>query len=232
MIKNIFACLIIMLVAFGCTKKNVPHYTISRVTKSDTATRLTVKIDDRLKWTELLSITSQIKADSAKLSNLQLNFLLPGHNDKSTGANTFYAVARYPQGDKVTMQDTTKDADGNTVRLNILGLSPEKAKYLLDLNPADLDGKNIIGRFIDDNNHTVIVPFTDMAGGKKETYIIELDTTGTVVSRTIPLMDNRDGIEKLHVSQAGDYITIKDSVLTQYAAHDMGLPYNSMKAGI
>ncbi|MDB5150425.1 MAG: hypothetical protein JWQ57_4445, partial [Mucilaginibacter sp.] len=128
MIKNIFACFIIMLVAFGCTKKNVPHYTISRVTKSDTATKLTVKIDGRLKWSELLSITSQIKADSAKLSNLQLYFLLPGHNDKSTGANSFYAVARYPQGNNVTIQDTTKDADGNTVRLNIAGVSAEIAK--------------------------------------------------------------------------------------------------------
>jgi len=232
MIKNIFPCLIIMLVAFGCTKKNVPHYTISRVTKSDTATKLTVKIDGRLKWAELLSITSQIKADSAKLSNLQLYFLLPGHNDKSTGANSFYAVARYPQGDKVTIQDTTKDADGNTVRLSITGISAEVAKHLLTLDPKELAGKSIVGRFVDDNNHTLIVPFTDIVDGKKELYVIELDTAGKVVSATIPEVDNKDGIEKYLVTHRGDYITIKDSVLTQYSVDDLGLPYNSIKAGI
>lgn len=231
MIKNIIPCFIIVLLALGCSKK-VPPYTISRVTKTDTATKLSVNITGRLKWAELLGITSKIKADSAQLPNLQLYFMLPGHNDKSTGTNNFYAIARYPKTSQVTMQDTTKDADGNTVRLSILGLSAEKAKHLLSLNPDDLNGKNIIGRFIDDNNHTLIVPFTDIADGKKETYIIELDTLGNVVSRTIPLVDKRDGVEKLHVTQRGDYITIKDSVLTQYSVDDLGLPYNSIKAGI
>ncbi|MEO3404380.1 hypothetical protein AAFN85_10780 [Mucilaginibacter sp. CAU 1740] len=231
MIKNYIPCLIIVLLALGCTKK-VPPYTISRVTKTDTATKLTVNITGRLKWAELLSITSKIKADSANLPNLQLDFMLPGHNDKSTGANNFYAIARYPKTDQVTMQDTTKDADGTTVRLNIIGLSSEKVKHLLSLNPEDLKGKNIIGRFIDDNNHTLIVPFTDIADGKKETYIIELDTLGNVVSRTIPKVDSSDGVEKLHVTERGDYITIKDSVLTQYSIDDLGLPYNSTKAGI
>lgn len=231
MIKNFIPCLIIILLALGCSKK-VPNYTISRVTKTDTATKLTVNIPGRLKWAELLSITSKIKADSAKLPNLQLYFMLPGHNDKSTGANNFYAIARYPKTEQLSMQDTTKDGDGNTVRLSILGLSAQKAKHLLGFNPEDLNGKNIIGRFIDDNNHTVIVPFTEIEGGKRETKIIELDTLGNIVSRTIPLVDSRDGAEKLHVTQRGDYITIKDSVLTQYSIDDLGLPYNSIKAGI
>lgn len=231
MIKNILPCLIIVLLALGCSKK-VPQYSISRVTKSDTATKLTVNITGRLKWAELLSITSKIKADSASLPNLQLDFMLPGHNDKSTGPNTFYAIARYPKTDQLTMQDTTKDSNGNTVRVNILGLSAQKVQHLLSLNPDDLKGKNIIGRFIDDNNHTLIVPFTDIADGKKETYIIEMDTLGNVVSRTIPKVDSSEGIEKLHVTERGDYITIKDSVLTQYSVDDLGLPYNSTKAGI
>ena len=231
MIKNFIPCLIIILLALGCSKK-VPNYTISRVTKTDTATKLTVNITGRLKWAELLSITSKIKADSASLPNLQLYFMLPGHNDKSTGANNFYAIARYPKTEQLSMQDTTKDGDGNTVRLSIMGLSTQKAKQLLSLNPEDLNGKNIIGRFIDDNNHTVIVPFTEIEDGKKETKIIELDTLGNIVSRTIPLVDSRDGAEKLHVTQRGDYITIKDSVLTQYSIDDLGLPYNSIKAGI
>ncbi|MDN3549817.1 hypothetical protein [Mucilaginibacter aquaedulcis] len=230
--KNFVFCLMVMLVAVGCAKKEVPHYTISRLVKSDTANMLTVNIAKRLSQADLLSIAAKVKEDSSALTNLQLRYLLPGHNDKNTGENNFYAIAKYPNKGNVTMQDTLKDADGNEVRLRITGLTEQVAKQLLALNPKEIQGKNILGRFVDDYNETVIIPFTDATDPKKEIYIIELDATGKVVSATVPQIDNKDGIQKLVVTHRGDYCTLKDSVLTQYSIDDLGLPYNSIKSGI
>jgi len=230
--KNFRFGFIIMLVAFGCSKREVPHYSISRLVKSDTASKLTVNINGRLSQVDLLSIASKIKADSSALPNLLLCYLLPGHNDKNTGDNNFYATAKYPDKNLVTMQDTLKDPDGNVVRLKITGLTSQVAKHLLGLNPKEVTGKNILGRFVDDYNQTVIIPFTEPDDPKKELYILELDTAGKVVSATVPMRDNKDGVEKLIVTHRGDYCTLKDSVLTQYSIDDMGLPYNSIKSGI
>ncbi|MGN8071644.1 hypothetical protein [Mucilaginibacter sp. 22184] len=230
--KNTLLCLVIVLAAFGCKKRDVPHYTISRVVKSDTAIKLTVNISTRLSQTDLLNIAAKIKADSSALSNLQLCYMLPGHNDKNTGPDNFYAVAKYPAASVTTMQDTLKDADGTIVRLNIKGLSAQDAKHLLELDPREIQGKHILGKFIDDSNHTLIVPFTEVNDPKKEVYIIEFDGTGKVVSATVPMRDNKDGIDKLIVSHRGDYCTLKDSVLTQYSIDDLGLAYNSIKSGI
>ncbi|MEN0056376.1 MAG: hypothetical protein AAGC65_22040 [Mucilaginibacter sp.] len=230
--KNFVFCLMAMLVIVGCSKKEVPHYTISRLVKSDTANMLTVNIGKRLSQADLLSIAAKVKSDSSALTNLQLRYLLPGHNDKNTGENNFYAIAKYPNKGNVTMQDTLKDADGNEVRLRITGLTEQVAKQLLALNPKEVQGKNILGRFVDDYNETVIIPFTDATDPKKEIYIIELDTTGKVVSATVPMIDKKDGVEKLVVTHRGDYCTLKDSVLTQYSIDDLGLPYNSIKSGI
>lgn len=220
------------MLIFGCAKKDVPKYSISRVVKSDTASLLTVNISNRLNETQLLSIASQIKSDSSKLPNLQLCYLLTGHKDKNTSDNNFYAIAKYPNTDRVTMQDTLKDADGNVVRLKITGISAQIAKHLLELNPKEITGKNIVGRFIDDNNQTVIVPFYEPNDPKKELYVMELDTAGKVVSATVPMIVTKDGMERYLVSHRGDYITLKDSILTQYSIDDAGLPYNSIKAGL
>ena len=230
--KNILFCFIVMLMTFGCAKKDVPKYTISRVVKSDTATLLTVNISSRLTESQLLSIAGKIKSDSSKLPNLQLCYLLNGHKDRNTSDNNFYAIAKYPNADKVIMQDTLKDTDGNFVRLKITGISAQVAKHLLELNPKEIAGKNIVGRFVDDNNHTLIVPFYEPADPKKELYVMELDTAGKVVSATVPMIVTKDGMERYVVSHRGDYITIKDSVLTQYSIDDAGLPYNSIKAGL
>ena len=88
----------------------------------------------------------------------------------------------------------------------------------------------MLGRFIDDYNHTVIIPFTDPLDEKKDLYIIELDSTAKIVSATMPQKVN-DGFEKWLVTPNGDYITLKDSVLTQYAADGLGVPFNSIKSG-
>jgi hypothetical protein len=227
----ILLCLII-LSAFSCTKKEVPHYTISKVTKSDTASKVLVHISSRLTKDQLLSIAGKIKSDSSALPNLQLCYLLPGHSDKNTGANNYYAIAKYPAAQIATMQDTLKDGDGNIVRLKITGVSAQTAKKLLALHPKELKDQNFFGHFIDDNNQTVIIPFRDFTDPKKELYILELDTTGKVVSATIPTVVKKDGEERWMVTDRGDYIILKDSVLSQYSIDDLGLPYNSIKSGL
>jgi len=220
------------MVSFGCKKGNIPHYTISRLVKSDTASKLTININSRLNQAQLLAIATKVKADSAKLPKLQINYLLSGHSDKGTGLNNYYAVAKYPDGATTNMQDTLKDDDGNIVRLKVNGLSAQIAKKLINLNPKEIEGKTVLGRYVDDNNQTLIVPFMNKAGTKTEIYVIELDTTGKVVSATVPVVVVKDGVKKLLVTQHGDYITIKDSLLTQYAVDDFGLPYNSIRSGL
>ncbi len=220
------------LLTFGCGNKNVPHYTISKVIKSDTASKVIININGRLSHAELLSIAGKIKSDSSALPNLQVCYLLPGHSDKNTGPNNFYAVAKYPSAQLATMQDTLKDADGNVVRLKISGISAETAKKLIALKPKEISGQKVLGHFIDDNNYTLIIPFIDVVDPKKELYLMELDTAGNVVSRTIPSVVKADGIEKWLVTNRGDYITLKDSILSQYSIDDMGLPYNSIKSGL
>jgi hypothetical protein len=227
----ILLCLITLSV-FSCTKKEVPQYTISKVIKSDTASKMLVHINSRLTKDQLLSIAGKIKSDSSALPNLQLCYLLPGHSDKNTGSNNFYAIAKYPNAQMATMQDTLKDADGNIVRLKVTGVSAQTAKKLLALHPKELKDQNFFGHFIDDNNQTVIIPFRDFTDPKKELYILELDTTGKVVSATIPTVVKKDGEERWMVTDRGDYITLKDSILSQYSIDDLGLPYNSIKSGL
>jgi hypothetical protein len=222
----------IALFASACTKKDVAWYKISKVIKSDTASKVIVNIQTRLTKDQLLGIAGKIKSDSAALPNLQLCYMLPGHSDKNTGSNNFYAIAKYPSGQTATMLDTLKDSEGKVVRLKITGVSAQTAQKLVGFHPKELKDQNFYGHFIDDNNHTVIIPFRDLTDSKKEYYILELDTTGKVVSATIPTVVTKDGIEKWFVTDRGDYITLKDSILTQYSVDDLGLPYNSIKSGL
>jgi hypothetical protein len=217
---------------FACTKKaNVPYYTISKQFKTDTLTTVNVHIDNRMTATQLLLIAGKLKADSAQIQNLALHYLLPGNTDLSAGDNSYYASARYLKDNQVQAGDTLKDDNGNVVRIKIFGLSNAKAKILLGLNPKEIAGKNVLGRFIDDYNHTVIIPFKDPADKKGDLYVIELDSTAKIVSATIPQKKVEDGQEKWLVTQNGDYITLKDSVLAQFAVDDMGVPFNSIKSG-
>jgi len=222
------------IVIWSCNKtpKNIPHYTISKVFKTDTLTTLNVHIDRRMTAGQLMLIAGKLKTDSAAIKNLAIHYLLPGNTDLSAGDNSFYAAARYLKDTEVKSTDSLKDDDGHSVRLKIYGLDSAKAQQLLALQPDVTFGKNILGRFIDDYNHTVIIPFRDPVDKKDEIFIIELDATGKVVSATVPHKKVEDGVEKWLVTQNGDYITIKDSVLAQYPENQLGLPYNSIKSGI
>jgi hypothetical protein len=219
---------------FACGKKQqtVPHYTVSKEFKTDSATTLNVHINNRMTAGQLLLIAGKLKTDSAKIQNLTIHYLLPGNTDLSAGDNSYYASASYVKENEVKPTDTLKDDDGNVCRIKIFGLSAAQAKHLLTLQPKEIAGKNVLGRFIDDYNHTVIIPFKDVLDKKDDLYIIELDSTAKIVSATVPQKVVEDGVKKWLVTQNGDYITIKNNVLTQYAADGLGMPFNSIKSGI
>jgi len=234
--KFLFGSILIALLfsIISCHKKaqNIPHYTISKVFKTDTLTTLNVHIGKRMTATDLMLIAGKLKADSINIKNLAVHYLLPGNTDLSAGDNSFYAAVRFLKDTEVKSTDSLKDDDGHPVRLKIYGLDSTKAQQLLALQPDITFGKTILGRFIDDYNHTVIIPFRDPTDKKDEIFVIELDATGKIVSATVPHKKVEDGVEKWLVTQNGDYITIKDSVLAQYPENQLGLPYNSIKSGI
>ena len=223
-----------MIVFLSCGKKAqvVPRYNISKVFRSDSVTIVDVHISNRMPAAQILLIAGKLKTDSLKLQNLVVHFLLPGNTDLSAGDNSYYASARYVKESFVKSTDTLKDDAGNVFRVKIFGLSQEQSKHLLTLQPQEISGKNVLGRFIDDYNHTVIIPFTDGADKTGKLYIIELDSAAKIVSATMPLKVNDAGDAKWLVTQNGDYITIKDSVLTQYAGDGLGVPFNSIRSGI
>jgi hypothetical protein len=230
--KNIFICCL-ALSFFACKKQqNIPQYTISKVFKSDTLNTVNVHIGNRMTAGQLLLIAGKLKSDSAQIQNLAIHYLLPGNTDISMGDNSYYASARYVKENDVKPTDTLKDDNGNVFRIKIFGLNREQAKHLLSLQPKEIAGKNVLGRFIDDYNHTVIIPFMDKFDKKNDLYIIELDSTAKIVSATVPQKIIEGGIEKWLVTQNGDYLTLKNSVLTQYAANGLGVPFNSIKSGI
>ena len=224
----------IILAFFACNKKPqaIPHYTVSKEFKTDSVTAVNVHIDNRMTAAQLLLIAGKLKTDSVKIQNLDVHYLLPGNTDFSAGDNSYYASAKFVKDTEVKPTDTLKDDNGNVVRLKIFGLSGERAKSLLALQPKEITGKNVLGRFIDDYNHTVIIPFNDPSDKKNELYIIEIDSTAKVVSATVPQKVIEDGVEKWLVTKNGDYITLKNNVLTQYAADGLGVPFNSIKSGI
>ncbi len=233
LIKNIFvSCLVMGL--FSCSKKaqDVPHYTVSKVFKTDSLTTVNVHINNRMATAQLVLIAGKLKTDSAQIKSLEIHYLLPGNAETSAGDNSYYASARYVKDNEIKPADAVKDDNGNIVRLKIFGLSSEKAKLLLTLQPKEIVAKNVLGRFIDDYNHTVIIPFKVPFDKKDDVYIIELDSTAKVVSATVPQKVVDGGVEKWLVTQNGDYITLKNNVLTQYAADGLGVPFNSIKSGI
>jgi len=230
--KNSLVIFCLAITVSACKHRDIPHYTVSKVIKTDTVTTVNVHIASRINRGELLLIAGKVKEDSSQLKNLKVSFLLPGNSEISAGENSYYASARFIEAGKAALSDTVKDYNGNYLHLNIFGVNQDKAKHLLGMKPQEISGKNVLGKFVDDYNHTVIIPFSDPTDPKKEVYIIELDSTATVVSKTIPQVVKDGNTNKWIVTQHGDYMTLKDSILTQFGADGLGMPFNSIKAGI
>lgn len=219
---------------FSCGKKapNVPHYTISKEFKSDTLTTINVRIANRLTAAQLVLIAGKLKTDSAQIKNLDIHFLLPGNTDISAGDNSYYASIKYLTDKQVKSTDSLKDDNGIALRLKLFGLDSAKAHTLLSQQPVVITGKNVLGRFVDDYAKTLIIPFKDPTDKRDQLFVIEVDGLGDIVSSTVPQKKVEDGVEKWIVTQNGDYITIKDSVLAQYPSNGLGLPFNSIRSGI
>jgi hypothetical protein len=229
---TVFILLIGCLLSCSQKPKNIPHYTISKVFKTDTATTVDVHIAKRMKPSDLVLIAGKIKADSAKLNNLAIHYLLPGNSDFTSGDNSFYALVRYVKDNDIKTTDTLKDDNGRLLRLNVFGVDSAKAQQLLAVQPAVITGKTLLGRFVDDNSKTLIIPFKDPTDKKDELFVIEVNANGDIVSATVPQKKVEDGKEKWIVDKNGDYLTVKDGVLAQYSSEGLGLPFNSIKSGI
>jgi len=234
--KSYIKLLVIACLAFtaSCSTKQpkVPHYTISKIFKTDTLTTIDVRISNRFSTAQLVSIAGKIKTDSAKITSLAIHYLLPGNTDVTAGDHSFYAAIRYLKDNQIKPTDSIKDAGGNAVRLTRFGLDSAKAQALLALQPDVVTGKKVLGKFVDDYAGTLIIPFKDPADKNDELFVIELNAMGNVVSSTVPKKNVEDGVTKWYVDKNGDYITIKDGVLSQYPSNGLGLPFNSIKSGI
>ena len=225
-------CLTIVMFSCHRSLSRIQSFVISKVLVTDTLTTVNAHIQSRLNNADLIAIAGKIKADSSKLKDLEIHFLLPGNTDINAGEHSYYALARFIKESDIKPTDTVKDEKGNVLRLRVWGLSKEKAQKLLAINPKETSRKHIMGRYVDDYSHTVIIPFKDPDPAKQELYIIEADSSKKVVSATIAIKIKEPGTQKWQVTQNGDYITIKDSVLSQFAADGLGLPFNSIKSGI
>jgi hypothetical protein len=236
MIKKNYKVLVygLVMTVFSCSKKapTVSHYTISKEFKTDTLTTLDVSIASRMAAPQLVLIAGKLKTDSAQIKNLAIHFLLPGNTDLNAGPNSYYAAIKYLADTQVKPTDSLKDGNGNALRLQLFGLDSARAQALLSREPVVITGKNVLGRYIDDYDKTLIIPFKDPTDTRGQLFVIELNDKGDIVSSTVPEKKMEDGIEKWMVDKNGDYITIKDSILSQFPSDGLGLPFNSIKSGI
>jgi len=228
--KKLFPVLFIWLIV-SCKDKPTQPFSILKVTKTTNGHEFDVQVQSRLSKTDLVAIASKIKKDSSAYDNIEIDYLLPGNSFKNLGGVTVYARINYHDARKVTALDTVKDLNDNFLMFEQVGFAPAEAKKLLSYDPADMVGKTVIGKFIDDNTKTVSLIYSD---SKKENqiYILELDITGKVVSATEPMMVTHNNVQKLIISPKGDYMTVQNGMLTMYSSDDPETPYRSIKAGL
>jgi len=216
---NMKKFLILFLVVLTACHANRPTepFKILKVVNDKAGAKIDVQVNIRLSKQQLIAIAAKIKGDSSQYNNLQFDYLLPGNSYKNTGGVSVYATAIYHDKAAITPADTVKDADDNQLNFEFIGFTSVQAKKLLAFDHAEMATKAILGKFIDDGTKTISIIYQD----RKETnqvYILELDTLGKVVSATAPMAVTTNGIRKFVVSQQGDYMTLKDSILTLYSS--------------
>ena len=211
--------MLVLLVALaGChsDKPTVP-FTILKVVKADGGvTKMDILIPGRLERQQMLDIAAKVKRDSSQYDNLKLDYLLPGNSYKNSGGVIVYATAAY-YNDKLLSFD-------------FKGITRLQAGKLLAVEPTEMVGKTLLGRFIDDDLKTMTMVYEDKADNQK--YILELDTTGKIIAPIIPKEVNQNGVNKLVITEQGDYMTLKDSILTMYSGLNPATPYRTLKKGI
>jgi hypothetical protein len=229
--KKILSILLVAALFTACSDKPTDPFTILKSATNGNGKKMDVQIGARLSKQQMVAIASKIRKDSSQYENLQLNFCLPGNSEKNLGGIIIYATASYKEPRKVTPADTVIDLHDNRLEFSLLGFTPQEAKKLLTLNPEHMETKTLLGRFIDDDTRTVSVVYKD---GKEEDQIciMEFDRDGKVVSATQPLEVTHNGVQKLVISQNGDYMTLTNGMLTMYGSSDPEKPYRSLKQGL
>ncbi|WP_214070754.1 hypothetical protein [Mucilaginibacter sp. dw_454] len=223
--KLLILCLVVLT---ACHSKPKTPFQILKSVKIKDGVKLDVQVNSRISKQEMIDITAYIKSDSSQYNNLQVDFILPGNSYQNKGGVNIYATAAYHDKTIVSPADTVADKDKNFLSFEFVGFSPAKAKQLLELDPKELSGKQLIGKFIDDNTKTI----TMIAQDKHEDnqlYILELDSAGKVVSAIAPMEVTVKGVHKMVVTQQGDYMVLKDSILTMYSIADYDKPFRSIK---
>lgn len=227
--KKILFILSVVLVSCNSNKPTQP-YTVTNVAKITDGAKMDVQLNARLTKQQMLDIAGNIRNDSTQYEALELNFLLPGNSYKNTGGVIVYAIAGYQKPGVVAAKDTIRDDDKRLMNFEFVGFTPDAAQHLLSLNPQEMAGKVVLGKFIDDAAGTISIIYDDKKDGQY--YVLEMDGDGKVISATQPIAVTHHGVKKLVVSPRGDFMTVKDSVLTMYSIDEPDKPFRSIKAGI
>ncbi|MBC7401444.1 MAG: hypothetical protein H7289_16005 [Mucilaginibacter sp.] len=223
--KILFVCLVVLT---ACHSKPKTPFQVLKSTKIKDGVKLDVQINGRISKQEMVDIACYIKGDSSDYKNLQVDYILPGNSYQNKSGVTVYATAAYHDKAIVNPTDTVKDNDNDLLSFEFVGFTATQAKALLTLNPKELAGKHLIAKFIDDATKTITIINEDRHEDN-QLYILELDPEGRVVSAIAPMEVTSKGIKKMVVSQQGDYMVLKDSILTLYSSADYDKPFRSIK---
>ncbi|HEY9533186.1 MAG TPA: hypothetical protein VIQ77_01555 [Mucilaginibacter sp.] len=226
--KILLLCLVVLT---ACNSKPKTPFKILKSVKIKDGAKLDVQVNSRISKQEMVDIAAYLKNDSSQYNNLQVDFILPGNSYENKGGIVVYATAAYHDKSIVSPADTVSDKDKNFLSFEFMGFTPEKARQLLALDPKELAGKHLIGKFIDDDTKTISLIAEDKHENN-QLYILELDSSGTVVSAIAPMAVTVKGIKKMVVSQQGDYMVLKDSILTMYSSTDYDKPFRSIKQNL
>jgi hypothetical protein len=229
--KKFIPLFLLICICVACSDKPTSPYVILKVSKATGGAKMDVQLYGRLSKSQMVAIASKVKKDSSQYENLQIDYLLPGNSFKNVGGITVYATAAYHETRKLTATDTVTDLHDNKLSFEFVGFTPEEAKKLLSLDPQDMGGKAILGKFVDDFTKTISIVYKD-SKNENQIYILELNPEGKIVSATEPLEVTHNGVQKLIISPKGDYCTLIDDMLTMYSIDDPERPYRSLKAGI
>lgn len=224
--------LLIVIVALAACNSNkpTPPFNVLKVAKTKEGAIMDVQLQARLTRQQLLDIAGNLRNDSSQYAALQIDFLLPGSNYENLGGVNVYAEANYQKPGIVTAKDTVRDYDNKILGFEFIGFTPETAKHLLSLEPTDMAGKTVLGKFIDDATQTMSIIYNDKKDDQH--YILELDVDGKVVSAVQPMTIIHDGVQKMVVTAKGDFMTLKDSTLSMYSIDQPDKPFRTLKKGI
>jgi len=227
--KKILVLSLIVLTA--CNSKPKTSFKILKSEKTKDGAKIDVQLNTRIDKSEMVAIASYIKGDSSQYNNIQIDYILTGNSYQNKGGISVYATATYRDKALLTPADTIADKDNNLLSFEFVGFTPAKAKELLALDPKEMAGKQLIGKFIDDATKSISLIYEDKQEND-QLYILELDEAGKVVSAIAPMEVKVNGIRKMVVSQQGDYMVLKDSILTVYSNSEVDKLYRSIKQGL